>query len=61
MTSRTREVILSFYFALVRPHLEDCIQFWSLQHKKDIEVWEQGQRRAMKMIRELEYLPVRTG
>jgi len=61
VASRVREVILHLCYALVRHHLEYCIQTWSPQYRRDMELQQCVQSRAMKMVPGIEHLPGRAG
>ena len=56
ITYKDKKLIILLYKAIVRPHLEYCIQAWRPYRKKDIDTLERIQRRTTKIIPELRYL-----
>jgi ribonuclease P/MRP protein subunit RPP40 len=57
VSCRRPEVFLPLYTAIVRPHLEYCVQSWSPYFSKDIECLEKVQRLATKMMAGLRNMP----
>ena len=56
IVSRDKKTIIRLYKSLVRPKLEYCIQSWNPSLIKDIELLEQVQHRATKLIPEIAHL-----
>ena len=59
ITYQDKSLIVPLYKAIVRPHLEYCIQAWSPYLRKYIDMLDKIQRRATKLIpglRDLSYV-----
>ena len=50
ITYKEKSLIIPLYKAIVRPHLEYCIQAWNPHLRKDVDMLEKIQRRATKLI-----------
>ena len=46
VVSRLREVTLPLCSVLVRPHLEHCVQMWSSQYRRGVDLLKHIKKRA---------------
>ena len=53
---RNKEIVLSLYNSLVRPHLEYAVQFWSPSLREDVQRLERVQARATKLIPSIRHM-----
>ena len=53
ITYKEKSLIIPLYKAIVRHHLEYCIQAWNPHPRKYVDMLEKIQRRATKLIPEL--------
>ena len=53
ITYKEKQLSVPLYKAIVRPHLEYCIQAWRPYRKKDRDKLDRIKRRATKMTQEL--------
>lgn len=44
VASRSREVIFPLYSVLLNPHLEYCVQFWSAQYRRGMDILKGPQK-----------------
>ena len=50
LSSRDVDIVVGLYKSLVRPNLEYCMSVWRPHYRKDIDLLEGVQRRALKII-----------
>ena len=52
--NKSRAVMLPLYKSMVRPYLDYCVQAWKPHFRMDLDKLERVQRRATRMVEELE-------
>lgn len=56
IANKSRDVIVALCSALMKPHMECCVQFWVSQYKRYMDILERVQQFVTKRSRGLEHL-----